>query len=189
MYTGGPANQQVFPAVSWCVDALKAKTFFLVGSDTVRSHVTNALATDGIKARGGSVVAEEFLLPDSPDVSAVIDKIRKTTPDVVISSLEDATNAPFYQGLSRAGIKPERTPVLSFSINESDLQTLPIKDLAGHYGAWNYMQSVDRPENVEFVRKYKARYGAERVTNDEIACAAIQQRPPVGPSRCRGRNG
>ena len=41
----------------------------------------------------------------------------------------------------------------------------------GDYAAWNYFQSLDRPENLAFVRSFKARYGADRTTSDVMAAA------------------
>jgi urea transport system substrate-binding protein len=171
VYVGGPANQQVFPAVGWCREVLKARKFYLAGSDTVRARVVNALVHDQLRGHGGQVSGEEYVPPDSTDVAGLVDKIKEAAPDVVISTLEGAANAPFYEGLARAGVRADKTPVVSFSITEEELRTLPLKDVAGHYAAWHYFQSVDRPENAAFVRKFKARYGADRVTNDGATCA------------------
>ena len=43
--------------------------------------------------------------------------------------------------------------------------------MVGDYAAWDYFQSIDRPENREFVRKFKALYGPDRVTSDVIEAA------------------
>ena len=172
VYTGGPANQQVAPAVSWCVETLKARKLFLVGTDAIWSRVVSALTRDVVKARGAQVVGEECLPPESDEVSAAIEAIKKSTPDAVINTLEGIeANAAFYTQLRQAGFTPDRLPVVSFNISEEELRTLPVKDLVGHYSAWNYFQSVERPENERFVRKFKARYGADRVTCDGVATA------------------
>ena len=44
-------------------------------------------------------------------------------------------------------------------------------DMAGHYAAWCYFQSLERPENLAFVRAFKARYGADRTTSDVMVTA------------------
>ncbi len=67
---------------------------------------------------------------------------------------------------------PERTPVLSFSIAEDELRKLPLRDMVGDYAAWDYFQSIDRPENREFVRRFKANSTVrDRVTSDVIEAA------------------
>jgi urea transport system substrate-binding protein len=43
--------------------------------------------------------------------------------------------------------------------------------MQGHLVSWNYYQTTDTPENIEFVKKYKAKYGADRVTDDPIEAA------------------
>jgi len=41
-------------------------------------------------------------------------------------------------------------------------------NIAGHLVAWNYFQTTNTPENTKFVAAYKAKYGANRVTDDPI---------------------
>ena len=52
VYSGGSANQVILPAVRWCVDALKARKFFVVGTEEVWSRCVAELAKDAIKAAG-----------------------------------------------------------------------------------------------------------------------------------------
>src|SRR5205085_1316444 len=37
--------------------------------------------------------------------------------------------------------------------------------------AWNYFQSLDRPENKSFVDRFQARYGSQRVVTDPMESA------------------
>jgi urea transport system substrate-binding protein len=43
IYTGPTANQQVLPALRWSYDTLKARKYFLVGSDYVWPHTVNEI--------------------------------------------------------------------------------------------------------------------------------------------------
>ena len=97
--------------------------------------------------------------------------IRKANPDVIISTVVGDSNTPFYQKLQTAGILPERTPVVSFSIAEDELRKLPLSTMIGDYSAWDYFQSIDRHENKEFIKRFRKRYGADRVTSDVIEAA------------------
>ena len=54
VYTGAAPNQQVIPAVSWCYESLKARKFFLVGSDYVWPHCVNEIIKDQLKALGAT---------------------------------------------------------------------------------------------------------------------------------------
>jgi urea transport system substrate-binding protein len=171
VYTGAAPNQQVIPAVSWCYENLKARKFFLVGSDYVWPHCVNEIIKDQLKALGAEYVGESYILFGSDEVVASVDAIKKANPDVIISTIAGDSNGPFYQRLQAAGIPPQRIPVLSFSIAEDELRKLPLRTMVGDYAAWDYFQSIDRSENREFVQKFKLTYGPDRVTSDVIEAA------------------
>lgn len=171
IYTGAAPNQQVIPAVSWCYESLKARKFFLVGSDYVWPHCVNEIIKDQLKALGAKCVGESYILFGTADVGASVEAIKKANPDVIISTVVGDSNEPFYQRLEAAGIPPKRIPVLSFSIAEDELRKLPVAMMVGDYAAWDYFQSIDRPENHEFVRKFKATHGQDRATSDVIEAA------------------
>ena len=171
VYTGAAPNQQVIPAVSWCYESLKARKFYLVGSDYVWPHCVNEIVKDQLKALGAKCVGESYILFGTADVGASVEAIKNANPDVIISTVVGDSNEPFYQRLEAAGIPPKRIPVLSFSIAEDELRKLPVAMMVGDYAAWDYFQSIDRPENHEFVRKFKAIHGQDRATSDVIEAA------------------
>ena len=90
---------------------------------------------------------------------------------MIISTVVGDTNEPFYKQLHAAGVRPDRSPVISFSIAEDELRKLPITTMVGDYAAWDYFQAIKRTENQDFVRRFQAKYGAERVTSDVIEAA------------------
>jgi urea transport system substrate-binding protein len=177
IYTGAAPNQQIIPAVKWSYDYRNARRFFLVGSDYVWPHSVNAIIKDQLNALGAELVGEEYIFFGSSNVRGVVREIVKAKPDVVLSAVVGDTNLPFYKELRAAGIRPEKTPVISFSIAEDELRNMPPDEVAGHYAAWNYFQSIDRPENHEFVKRFKMMYpkdpetGKERVTSDVMTAA------------------
>jgi urea transport system substrate-binding protein len=173
VYVGAAPNQQIIPTLKWAYDQLKARKFFLVGTDSIYSHGLNAIVTDLIGSLGAKVVGEEYLLPGSGRVEGVVAKIAQAKPDVVICSLLGESNLPFFQQLRSSGVPAERCPVISYPLTEDDLRAFPPADVAGHYITVGYSQSVDTPENREFVRKFRARYGQDRVTSDTIDAAYI----------------
>jgi urea transport system substrate-binding protein len=44
--------------------------------------------------------------------------------------------------------------VVSLSLSEDELRSLPTKDLVGHLGAWAYFMSIDTPENKKFIEDF-----------------------------------
>jgi urea transport system substrate-binding protein len=172
VYSGGSANQVILPGVRWCFDALKAKRFFIVGTEEVWSRVVAEMAEDAIKASGGELAGESYLPLVGGDTPALVEAVRAARPDVVLNVLVGDSNIPFYAALRRAGLTPDKLPVLAFNVSEDELRRFPPGDVTGHYSAWSYFQSVDRPENLEFVRKFKARYRDEdRVISDSMVAA------------------
>jgi urea transport system substrate-binding protein len=171
LYTGAAPNQQVIPAVSWCFEALKARKFFLVGSDYIWPRCVNEIIKDELNAMGAECVGESYIYFGSATVNSAVEAIRKASPDVIISTVVGDSNGPFYQGLHAAGVRSDRIPVVSFSVAEDELRKLPVPAMVGDYAAWNYFQAIRRPENQEFVRRFQAKYGPERVTSDVIEAA------------------
>jgi urea transport system substrate-binding protein len=165
IYVGAAPNQQVLPAVNWCFENL-GKRFFLVGSDYVWPHSVNAIIGDQLKALGGELVGEAYIPFGSLDPAEAVRQIRDAKPDVILSTVVGDSNAPFYRALRAAGMDAKSAPVVSFSISDTEVQSLPITDLSGHYAAWPYFQSINRPENRDFVQRFRNRYGADRVISD-----------------------
>ena len=114
VYTGAAPNQQIIPAVKWSYDELKARRFFLVGSDYVWPHSVNAIVKDQLKALDVKLVGEEYIFFGSKDVDHVVHAIKEAKPDVILSTVVGTTNVPFYEHLRDEGIDPKITPVISF---------------------------------------------------------------------------
>jgi urea transport system substrate-binding protein len=171
VYTGAAPNQHIIPAVKWTYDHLNARKYFLAGSDHIWSRGVNAIVTDCLTELGAEVVGEQYLLMESGDVDPLIARIKEAKPDVILSTVTGDTNLAFYPKLVAAGLGPERLPVVAFGVAEVDLFKLPVRDMVGDYASWNYFQSIDRPENREFVRKFQAKYGANAVVSDAVDMA------------------
>ncbi|RID86130.1 urea ABC transporter substrate-binding protein [Peribacillus asahii] len=169
-YTGATTNQQIVPAVSWLLEN-KGKKFFLIGSDYVFPRTANKIIKAQLKAEGGELLGEEYTPLGHTDYSTLISKIKAAKPDVIFNTLNGDSNVAFFKQLKDAGIGPKDMPVLSVSIAEEEIRGIGGDVLAGHYTAWNYYQTIDTPENKDFVEKYKAKYGEELVTDDPIEAA------------------
>ena len=171
VYTGAAPNQQIIPALKWCVSALGKKKFFLVGSDYVFPRTANAIIRDQAKLLGAEIVGEEYLLLGNSDVGDMVRKIAAARPDIILNTINGDSNVAFFRALRAASITPNQTPTISFSIAEEELSSLSVKDLIGDYAAWNYFQTVDRPQNRQFVERFQAKHGKQRVVSDPMEAA------------------
>jgi urea transport system substrate-binding protein len=170
VYTGAAPNQQIIPAVKWSFDNL-GKNFFLVGSDYVFPRTANEIIKDQVNALGGKILGEEYILLGSKNMKNIIQKIVLAKPDIILNSINGDSNVAFFQGLRKASITPKKIPTISFSIAEEELRSMSIKDMVGDYAAWNYFQTLDNSENQKFVKRFKNKYGQNRVISDPMEAA------------------
>src|SRR5437016_4134836 len=114
-------------------------------------------------------------------VLPVFEKIKKFAAGggaCVISTINGDSNVPFYKEFANQGLRAEDAPIMAFSVAEDELRGMDTSALVGHLAAWNYYQSVDTPQNKQFVANFKAYCkrnnlpdGDKRVTDDPIEAA------------------
>jgi urea transport system substrate-binding protein len=170
VYVGGTPNQNVIPAIQWFLGNV-GKRFYLVGSDYVYPRAVNAIVKTELAYLGGSVAGESYLPLGDTNTMPTVKQILKTHPDAIFSTLVGNTNIPFFADLHELGITPQKLPVLMSVVNESDLQSLDPKSMAGDYVAMNYFQSINTPANDAFVADVKRRYGSTSVVSDQMESA------------------
>jgi len=173
-YTGAAPNQQAIPAVDYLFDVEGVERWVLAGTDYVYPRTTNKILEAYLKDKG--VAEEDIMINYTPfghsdwqtivsDIKAFGSEGKKTA---VVSTINGDANVPFYKELGNQGIEATDIPVVAFSVGEEELAGLDTAPLVGHLAAWNYFQSVDTPENAEFIETWKAFTGPDRVTNDPM---------------------
>ncbi|MEX0409132.1 urea ABC transporter substrate-binding protein [Aquibium sp. LZ166] len=178
-YTGAAPNQQAIPAVDYLMENESVERWVLAGTDYVYPRTTNKILEAYLQAKG--VAPEDIMINYTPfghsdwqtivsDIKAFGSAGKKTA---VVSTINGDANVPFYKELGNQGIKAEDIPVVAFSVGEEELAGLDTAPLVGHLTAWNYFQSVDTPENEEFIAAWKEFTGPERVTNDPMEAHVI----------------
>jgi len=166
-YTGATTNQQIVPAVDYLLSQGKKK-MFLLGSDYVFPRTSNTIIKDQLAAEGGQTVGEEYVPLGGTEFSTIIEKIKQAKPDVIFNTLNGDSNVAFFKQYSDAGFTADTLPVISVSIAEDEIRGIGADNVVGQLVAWNYYETTNTPENTKFVAAYKAKYGADRVTDDPI---------------------
>ncbi|MGE0584841.1 MAG: urea ABC transporter substrate-binding protein [Flavobacteriaceae bacterium] len=173
-YTGAAPNQQAIPAVDYLMNE-GVKRWVLAGTDYVYPRTTNKILEAYLKAKG--VAAADIMINYTPfghsDWQTIVADIKKFgsagKKTAVVSTINGDANVPFYKELANAGIKAEDIPVVAFSVGEEELAGLDTGPLVGHLAAWNYFESVDTPENADFIKSWHAFIkNDKRVTNDPM---------------------
>ncbi len=172
VYAGAAPNQQIIPAVKWCFDHL-GKRFFLVGSDYIFPRTANAIIKDQVGALGGEIAGEEYIALGEKQAEGMVEKIARARPSVILNTLNGDSNIAFFHALRKQGVAPAQIPVMSFSIAEREVASIGPALVAGDYAAWNYFQSLNTPQNQEFVQHIQDRYGADRVVSDPMEAAYV----------------
>ena len=172
IYTGSCLNQQIDPAVAWALSQGR-RCCFLVGSDYVFPRTANRLIR-GLVARGkGQVLDEQYAPLGSRDFAGIVDAIADCRPDVVFNTINGDGNHAFFRELQKVLADGSDCPVISFSFSEIGLrETGPAA--CGHYACWSYFQSVETPENKQFVERYRQRFGPSAVVSDPVVNAYTQ---------------
>ena len=181
-YTGAAPNQQAIPAVDYLMspDGGSVKRWVLEGTDYVYPRTTNKILAAYLKSKG--VPDEDVMVNYTPfgfsDWQTEVSKIKafgsggKKT--AVVSTINGDANVPFYKELGNKGIKATDIPVVAFSVGEEELAGLDAKPLVGHLAAWNYFQTIDTPENKEFIEKWRAfTKNPKRTFNDPMEAHVI----------------
>lgn len=173
IYVGAAPNQQIIPTVSWCAGTLKARRFALIGSESDWARAVNTIVKDQLAATGAEIACEIYVgeRPSAESLAGAVKRLVESRPDVILNTVEGDANLAFYRAIRAAGVARVETPVLNFTMAEDEARRFPRGALAGDYAVGNYFQTIDRPENTEFVRKFKARFGESRVTSDAIVTA------------------
>lgn len=179
-YTGAAPNQQAIPAVDYLMNELDIERWVLAGTDYVYPRTTNRILESYLKAQG--VADADIMINYTPfgqsDWQSIVADIKRFGSagkrTAVVSTINGDANVPFYRELGNQGVSSEDIPVIAFSVGEEELSGVDTRPLVGHMAAWNYFQSVDTPENAEFIRKWHAFIGdSRRVTNDPMEATYI----------------
>ena len=171
-YTAEAVNQQATPAVDYLLDQGKKK-FYLIGTDYVYPQTTDLilykyLLLHGIpveniggglrKDDAGKVISAGKYVPfghtDFQQIVADIKQFAASGDACVINTINGDSNVPFFKEIVAAGLTPSDCPVVSFSLAEDELRSMPTKDMVGELGCWTYFMSLKTPENKTFLKNW-----------------------------------
>ncbi|RSK44036.1 transporter substrate-binding protein [Bacillus canaveralius] len=162
LYTGEVPNQQIETMLDYITRHF-GKNIFLIGSDYIYPHYTNQQVHYLLGNKNGSVVGEHHLPLGHTNFSSIIDELKITAPDVVLSTVVGESQIPFYRALYEAGFSAEKIPVFSPITKESEIEAIGATYMAGHYACGGYFQSIDSEDNIRFVKEFNKFIGCDTV--------------------------
>ena len=177
IYTGATPAQQALPAVDYLL-GMGRRRFFLLGTDFVYPRTTNAIIRNYLAAKGiGDDAVDELYTPFGERAWAeTVHHIRKFAGGngVIIATLTGDASVHFFRERAAQGLDADGLPVMSLSLGEAELPALAERKLIGHMVAWNYLNTIETPENRAFVSEWRAFTGdPQAVTNDPMEASWI----------------
>ncbi len=172
-YSGATTNQQIVPGLEY-LKSRGVKKLFLVGSDYVFPRTANKEIKAWASAHGMQIVGEEYAPLGNTEYATTINKIKAANPDAVFQTINGDSNVAFWKQFTDAGLSAKTLPVISVSTAEDEVRGIGVKNVVGQLVAWNYYQTTPGAKNAAFVKAYKAKYGASRVTDDPIEAGYVQ---------------
>jgi urea transport system substrate-binding protein len=173
-YTAEAVGQQAIPAVDYLL-AQGKKKFYLIGTDYVYPQTTNLILLEYLESKGvsvteiggglrtddsGKVISAGKYVPfgytDFQQIVADIKQFAAGGDACVINTINGDSNVPFFKEMAASGLDASDCPVVSFSLAEDELRSLPTKDLVGELGCWTYFMSLKTPENQKFLKNWFA---------------------------------
>ena len=174
IYTGQEATQQILAGLDWVAKEKKGKSFYLIGSDYIWPRTSMKIARKHIEGKlGGKVSGEEYFPLGHTQFNSVINKIKLTKPDVIYAAVVGGSNVAFYKQLKAAGIDLSKQTMLTISVTEDEIDGIGGENIAGAYACMKYFQSLDNPNNKEFVAAFKKMWGEKTVIGDVTQAAYL----------------
>ncbi|MGB3273457.1 MAG: substrate-binding protein [Xanthobacteraceae bacterium] len=160
---GPEPTQQVWPHMEYMTKKY-GKKFFMIGSDYAWPRVTNEVTKQKLKELGGEVVGEVYIPFNTPQYESVLRDIRGSGANIVFHSLTGSDTVNFRQQFAAAGMQKD---FVIWTVDDEEVVTsgLGPKVSANAYVSFDYFMSIDSPNNNEFLKKFKAKFGQDALVN------------------------
>jgi branched-chain amino acid transport system substrate-binding protein len=160
IYTGAAPNQNSLQLAKFLLSAY-GNRFLFVGSNYIYPYESNRVMGDFVAQGKGKVLDEIYipLYPEPKDFEKVIARIKKTSPDVIFSTVVGSGTATLYRAHRAAGFDPTRMPIASLTTSEAEVAEMGPEAAEGHITAAPFFETLSSPTARRFVSSFKEKYG------------------------------
>jgi branched-chain amino acid transport system substrate-binding protein len=132
--------------------------------------------TDFVTQDRGKVLDEIYvpLQAQPADFDKVIQRIKKTSPDVIFSTVVGKSTATFYEAYRAAGFDPAKMPIASLSTSEAEVAEMSFEAAEGHITAAPFFETMSAPAARRFVASFKDKYGPDAPVTAAAEAAYFQ---------------
>ncbi|MCO6042635.1 transporter substrate-binding protein [Aeoliella sp. ICT_H6.2] len=165
MYLGGDPTQTIVPCLGWAYVTQKSRQFYLIGSDYVFPRVVNEIVKDELEQLGGKVVGENYLPLGTTEVRTLLDDIELSGADTIINTISGDSQTAFLRDMQSRGMELVQ---LATGLGEEEVRNADFYRDARDFSVSTYFQSIYTPENLDFIERFRSRYGPQRLVNDAM---------------------
>ena len=155
LYTGAVPNQQLGNLVPWMVNTLGKKKVFIVGSNYVYPREMAKVTKILLEENNAEWVADEYLELGHSEWAAMVQRIKASGCDAVLSNVVGDSLIAFYREYKNQGLSHEEVPICATVTSEIEIAAMGPEFAAGSYTSFPYFMSVDRPENASFIENFR----------------------------------
>ena len=175
VYTGAVPNQQLSNFIPWIMKTLGKKTFFIVGSDYIYPREMAKVCKILIEKNGGKYVADEYLELGHSEWGSMVNKIKGSGCDVVLSNVVGDSVVAFYREFKNQGLTHDKLPICATVTSEIEIAAMGAEYAVGSYTSFPYFQAIDTPENKSFIERYRAFVKDPKAVTHHALCSAYFQ--------------
>ncbi len=163
IYIGAAPNQHLIPLIGYLLQE-KVSEIYCVGSNYIWTWESNRVLRDLIVEGGGKIIAERLVTMGDLQIEHIVDEIIALKPPVVFNTLVGEASYRLYRSIWRRisehpDLRQEDILIVSCSLCEDELPLIGEPASVGHITSATYFQSIQRKENMIFLKRYRERFG------------------------------
>ena len=155
-YTGAVPNQQLSNFIPWIINTLGKKKFFIVGSNYIYPREMAKVSKILIEKNGGQWIADEYLELGDSEWGSMVNKIKNSGADVVLSNVVGDSVVAFYREFKNQGMSQDKLPICATVTSEIEIAAMGPEYAAGSFTSFPYFMAIDTEANKTFVERYRA---------------------------------
>ena len=143
VYTGAVPNQQLSNFIPWIIKTLGKKKFFIVGSNYIYPREMAKVCKILIEKNGGEWIADEYLELGHSEWGSMVNKIKGSGCDVVLSNVVGDSVVAFYREYKNQGLTHDKLPICATVTSEIEIAAMGAEYAVGSYTSFPYFQAID----------------------------------------------
>ena len=175
VYTGAVPNQQLSNFVPWIIEKLGKRKFFIVGSDYIYPREMAKVVKILLEKNGATYVGDEYLELGHSEWGSMVNKIKNSGCDVVLSNVVGDSVVAFYREYKNQGLTMDKLPICATVTSEIEIAAMGPEYAVGSYTSFPYFMAIDTPENKSFIERYRAFVKDPKAVTHHAMCSAYFQ--------------